>query len=341
MRCSAVLLLFALTASACALPLDAERPLPGAIDAAPPPTLSGCPLLVDEPHGLLGAGGRVRTLPLAGGATLVSVDALHTAAGDIAAAVFTASDLGAGACMTGLPTAVPAHAGVDVSPLGGGLSARLLDVFAVGDQRLAYIQTYIGLDASGIALGVWDEAAQAFVAGPEYLFTADRPEYGDAVLVDGDTVYAYGCQGAGFLSDDCFVARVAADHADDRTAYEFYCAGGGYTGDIDGAWPIFSGGRGLAVARRGDRVYAAYATPLAQVIEVRSGLGPSGPWSAPVAVTACELPAAAFCGDLSTHPGLDADPAWLTLSYGVGSFDPLPAADLRSRIVAVPLADLP
>jgi hypothetical protein len=228
-----------------------------------------------------------------------------------------------------------------VSALGDGVSGTLLAAFAVGGRAFAYVRASRGWDDVGVTLAEWDDDAAAFVAGGEYLFTADRPTYGDAVLVDGDTVYAYGCRPSGFLSESCFVARAAGDRLADPTAYEFYRSGGDFGPDPDSAWPIFEGGGGLAVVARGARVYAVYATPLGGSLHVRSGLGPTGPWSADYEVTACELPEGAFCGGVGAHDTLAPGPDQLALTYAVGSFDPLPAGADQSRLVFVPLAGLP
>ena len=161
------------------------------------------------------------------------------------------------------------------------------------------------------------------------------------MLVDGDRVYAYGCAPSGFLSARCFVARAPVDRLHDRTAYEFYRSGGEFGPDPDTAWPIFEGGGGLAVVSRGARVYAAYVTPLGGTIHVRSGLGPTGPWSADVEVATCDLPAGAFCGGLGAHEALAAAADQLALTYAVSSFAPLPAGADASRLVIVPLGGLP
>lgn len=327
--------------AACAISLDPE-PVPDTALPDDVPEIAGCPLFDDERG--LAATGRVRSF-VRDDRTFFVADALRIEAGDepttIEHAVFEAEALDAATCLRGVPATLPAQGGLDASALGDDVSAHILSTFVAGTRTLAYVHTFEGFELIGVGLAEWDDVAGAFVAGGEYLFTGDRPAYGDAALVVDDTVYAYGCRESGFLTDACYVARVPADRAHDPTAYEFYQDGGGFGTDPDDAWPIFEGGRGLAITSRGDRVYAAYATPLGRTLHVRSGLGPTGPWSAPVQVTRCELPDDAFCSGVAAHPLLDDAPDRLALSYAVGSFEPLPDDAARTRLVIVPLAELP
>lgn len=337
------LALVALTCG-CALSLDETDASPLRADSGVPAPPTCVPFR--EP-GIVGATGRVRSYPApaGGGALRFAVDALELDSGAVAPAVFDGVDPGATGCLARVPDPAPATPALDLAPLGGGLGGSLLDTFEVAGQRYAYVATTAGFDPVGVAIASWDEVAGRFVVAPEHLFTSDRPAYGDAVIVDGDVVYAYGCAGSGFLTDSCYLARVAADRLGDRTAYEFYRGGGpgnDFVASIDEAWPLFEGGGGLAVVARADRVYVAYVTPLGETVTLRSGLGPSGPFSAPLAAARCELPAGGFCRGLSAHPALDAaDPGALTLTYANSSFEPLTAEQRATRMVQVRLDALP
>jgi hypothetical protein len=327
--------------AACAISLDPE-PVPEPVDPDEVPEIPGCPLF-DDGRGL-SAAGRVRSF-VRGDRTWFVADVLRVEDGGgeptaIEPAVFEAGTLDAETCLRGVPEMLPARSGLDTSALAD-VDASILSTFVAGDRTLAYVHAFEGFALIGIALAEWDDAAGAFVARGEYLFTGDRPAYGDAALVVDQTIYVYGCRESGFLTDACYVARVPVDRAHDPTAYEYYQDGGGFGTDPDDAWPIFEGGRGLAITSRGDRVYVAYATPLGRSLHVRSGLGPTGPWSAPVEVTRCELPGGAFCSGVAAHPLLEDAPDRLALSYGVGSFEPLPDDAARTRLVIVPLAELP
>jgi hypothetical protein len=323
----------------CAISLDGTAPETGPDGG--PPALPACRIFQDEARGVA-ATGRVRSYAREGQAVF-AVDGLVTEEGvaAIAPAVFPVDGPDAAACLRGRPAVLPTAPALDARALGGAVSGTLLATFAVGGRAFAYVRAAEGLTGLGVTLAEWDDGAAVFVAQGTYLFTADRPTYGDAALVDGDSVYAYGCQPSGFLSESCFVARAPGDRLHDPTAYEFYRGGGDFGPDPDTAWPIFEGGGGLAVTARGVRVYAVYATPLGGSLHVRSGLGPTGPWSADYEVTTCDLPAGAFCGGVGLHDALAAEPDQLAVTYAVGSFDPLPAGADQSRLVIVPLAGLP
>jgi hypothetical protein len=344
MRCepaplAALVAALAVALGGCAISLDDVGPAP--TPDGGPPALPACRIFRDEARGVA-ATGRVRSFTRAA-QTVFAVDGLVPAAGGavIAPAVFAVDAPDAATCLSGAPAALPASAALDVTALGAGLGGTLLATFAVGDRAFAYVRAAQGWTDVGVALAEWDDGAAAFVARGAYLFTADRPAYGDAVLVDGDVVYAYGCQESGFLRQSCYVARAPGDRLDDPTAYEFYRSGGDFGPDPDSAWPIFDGGGGLAVVARGARVYAVYATPLGVTLHARSALGPTGPWSADYELAACDLPAGAFCGGVGAHEALGAGADALAVTYAVGSFDPLPAGADQARLVLLPLTGLP
>jgi hypothetical protein len=338
-RCLLAVALGVALLGGCAISLD-EAPAAATPDGGPP-ALPACRIFLDEARGVA-ATGRVRSFAR-DAQTVFAVDSLATGAGGaaLAPAVFPVDAPDAAACLRGSPAALPAAAGLDLSALGDGVGGTLLATFVVAGRAFAYVRAAQGWTDIGVTLAEWDDGAAAFVAPGTYLFTADRPAYGDAALVDGDTVYVYGCQSSGFLRESCFVARAPGDRLGDPTAYEFYRSGGDFGPDPDSAWPIFDGGGGLAVVARGARVYAVYGTPLGGSLHVRSGLAPIGPWSADYEVTTCAAPTGAFCGGVGVHEALAAGPDELAVTYAVSSFDPLPAGAAESRLVIVPLAGLP
>jgi hypothetical protein len=125
-----------------------------------------------------------------------------------------------------------------------------------------------------------------------------------------------------------FVARAAVDAIAVPGAYHYWGGGGSWVPDPDRAVPFAEGGTAPSVAwdavRR--RWLLAYAAPLATEISVRSGLGPSGPWSLPVPLGRCALPAedpGAFCADVVLYPWLPPAPNGdgVLLSQQVTTFD--------------------
>jgi len=88
--------------------------------------------------------------------------------------------------------------------------------------------------------------------------------------------------------------------------------------------------------RHADRVVVVYTTPLGDTVFVRTGLGPTGPWSPARALARCRLAEGAFCGGLGLHPALapevdPGEPLALVVSYGVAAFEDLPRASRLTR----------
>ena len=73
---------------------------------------------------------------------------------------------------------------------------------------------------------------------------------------------------------------------------------------------------------------------LGSVIELRTGLGPAGPWSKVLTVASCDVPSddtGAFCSGAVQHPEA-APPGEIALSYAIPSL----SADAGERMAAAP-----
>jgi len=332
---SAEALALAAALGACAVSLEDDEATTPDPDA--PPIATGC--IAGAGGDVLGVTGRLRTLTVDGGLLVVADTVEGPATIADAAWLAPAPTAFAPACDAALVAPADVAPALDATPLAGDADAALLAVFAGDDGTVhAFVRTSRGFDTLGTGVATWDDAARRFVAAPGYLFGAGRPGYGDAALVHEGFVYAYGAQSAGFLAEDCFVARAPLEAITDPTAWRFYVDGDFFGDDPDDAWPIFPGGGNLAVMRAGERVVAVYTTPLGDTIYLRQGLGPTGPWSPAEAVARCALPDGGFCGGLGLHPALadpDGDGATLVVSYGVATFDALPRESLLVRLARV------
>ncbi|MCA9518186.1 MAG: hypothetical protein KC635_24780 [Myxococcales bacterium] len=337
--CRASALLLAATVAVvalggCAVSLDDEAPDTSAAPDAP--LLASCPVAASG--AVAGATGRVQAVSLPDGSVLAVLGAVQHGSGsptEAASVVHLATANTLGACGEGLAAADDAGGGVDVTALDSDAAGTALGVWVEPGEGAvhAFVSVARGFDVLGTGLATLDRATGRFIAGAGYLFAGDgRPSYGDAALVAGGYVYAYGCAASGFLAEDCFVARAPVADAGDRTAWRYFRDGGDFGADPDDAWPLFSGGSGLAVAQVGPRVVVAHATPLGDTVLLRTGLGPTGPWSPAAPTTRCEVPAGAFCGALAFVAPL-ADAGELALTYAVASFEPLDAAARRTRLV--------
>jgi hypothetical protein len=178
-----------------------------------------------------------------------------------------------------------------------------------------------GFDSSG-GIARFDDDTGKFQA-LALLWTSDRPTYGAAAVVSGDFVYVYGGLAARFLAADVYLSRVAPERVTEPTAYEYFGGGGEWTPDADLARPMVEGGQWPSVVWNAEheRFIMAYSAPLARAIQVRSGLGPSGPWSLPYVLGACTLPfPEAFCAGVSHLPTF-ADDGGVALAQSVTTFE--------------------
>ena len=320
-----------LVAPGCAWSLDEDAAAETDVDA---PLRASCPIFADA-GAILGATGRVRTLSLSD-EVLVVADEIVTESGAVGNVAWTAERSGdAASCAADLIAGSELRSGLDATPLAGQHPAAFGAVFAAGARVHAFVFVLDGFERIGTGLATWDSARRQFIAAPPYLFASGRPSYGDAALVEGGFVYAYGTASAGFLAEHCFVARAPVDRLFDPTAWQYYQDGNVFGTDPDEAWPIFGGGGGLGVVGRGGRILAIYAPPLGDVAVLRVGLGPTGPWSPATVVTRCQGPKKAFCTGFDWHPEWAGPSAELpAFTYGLSSFEALPAAQRSTRLVS-------
>lgn len=307
---------------------DLGAPATAAPEAsAPPPVLPACRPFASVP-GVTAVTGAMRSIPEADGGALVIVD--DAVAGD--------------AGVTALGLAVPAGEGVNDCLAGASLTARgrvsvfdppsptaLSGVTSDAGASLYYVDPTSG----GVGVATRDPASGAFRPAPALLWTADRPAFGAAAVASGGDVFAIGCLSARFLDADCYAARVPVGAVFDLAAYDYAVGGGRYSPRVDDAWPMTQGGTSVDlafVAARGEWLLA-YAPPLATKIEARTGVSPTGPWSAPFDVTACELADAdMFCSGVHLHPALASPPGTLALSYAAATL----SGDAAARRAAEP-----
>lgn len=232
--------------------------------------------------------------------------------------------------------ALPAAPILDASPLGPGVIARPTSLVAAGGTAYAFFAAErpdsgaaFGFAEVGRGLARWDGAAGAFV-DPVLLWASDRPSYGSGAAASADYLYAYGGLAARFLSADVYVARVATARAAEPGAWEYWSGGGVWAPAADAAWPMVEGGTDPSVGYHAglERWLLAYSTPLGAEVTVRTGLGPSGPWSRPYLAARCALPFVdeeSFCTHVVLHAAYASEDS-IGLSHGVGSFHRVPSA---------------
>ena len=229
--------------------------------------------------------------------------------------------------------------------------ARPLDVAQTEGGNWQFFETWrfaagapFGVKTIGRGIARLDAASGQFQRGPLF-WTADRPNYGQAAIVDGGWLYAYGCSGsADGWSRDCYVARVPVGQISDINAWQYATGVGQFTANVDDAQPILTGVGDIEVRRHAaatpepsGRLLLTYIKPLDTLLQVRSALGPTGPFSAPHVLGQCEASTGTFCVGAVQHPELDPDAATIAVTFARASFDPLPSDARWPRLAFLPL----
>jgi hypothetical protein len=139
----------------------------------------------------------------------------------------------------------------------------------------------------GRSFAVWDDFASLperpvvspGAAHPTLLFAEGEPSFGTAAVIEGDELYAYGCDQDG-LSFECRLARVAVASVLDRSAWLFF-DGTGWSTDISAARPILEAASIVNVQFNGylGQWVALYSAPLSNDVKLRTAPAVTGPWS--------------------------------------------------------------
>jgi hypothetical protein len=184
--------------------------------------------------------------------------------------------------------------------------------------------SYYGVRALGVELGRVDGDHLAFDGS--FVTFGDGADLGDAAIVDGDFVYAYGhAPGATGLEADMIVGRAAIASIDDPAAWSILGSGGWGVGD---PVPVFGAGPHRSAVLRDPRggggFLHVYAAGFGSEIRLHTAPRPEGPWTASVLLVPCELPAddpGAYCAGPQVHRELidPLDPGAIVVSYSIGS----------------------
>ncbi len=115
---------------------------------------------------------------------------------------------------------------------------------------------------------------------PTLMFLGTGPSFVEGPVVVGDTLYNYGCT-AGFLVQDCRVARVPLADALDRRAWEYDAGGGVWSPNLADAAIVFQGGAANSVFWSGylGSFVDVYSQPVSSDVMYRTAPAPEGPWS--------------------------------------------------------------
>ena len=212
----------------------------------------------------------------------------------------------------------------------------------VGDRLLLFYAkrqaSAVGnLSAVGTGIAVWSDLEfgpiRPVLDGssdePTLLFRAPEPEFGQALLVEGETLYAYGCRDE--LYHPCALARVPVAEVFTRSAWEFW-TGRGWSPEVDEAVALVEAAMVLSVTRNFevDRYLLYYGVDDpggGGELLVRAASAPEGPWSEPVSLLRVDEGTVA---DVIAHP---------EYRRGGGTFELLSyRVDAQTRLLEVELA---
>jgi hypothetical protein len=160
----------------------------------------------------------------------------------------------------------------------------------------------------GTGIAVWDGGRRVerpvLDAGsptPTLMWGRSEVAYSNATLVDGETLYAYGCK-LRWLEHRCRVARVPLADALDKAAWRYY-TGSTWSTDPDAAVAVFNGGAaGTSVfyVPYLDAYMAVYNAAFDNDVSYRVSRTPWGPWSEPQHLFTMRPPQGTF-GNYSAH----------------------------------------
>jgi hypothetical protein len=172
---------------------------------------------------------------------------------------------------------------------------------------------------------------------PDLLFSQNQPSFGSAALVDGDTLYAYGCYNSDF-SVPCVLGRVNIADVTNLSAWTFYAGNGNWSSQPSDAMWVFTANHILNVSWNDylQQYVAVYNQPLSANVMIRTAPEPEGPWSAEVMAFEALPPAAGgnAVDDAQAHPEYNINGGqfiFVTYSHATGAFSS------EERLVSVQL----
>lgn len=167
---------------------------------------------------------------------------------------------------------------------------------------------------------------------PTLMFQGDEVGFTSGSMVEGTTLYSYGCY-PGFLVQECQMAQAPLGDALDRSKWTFYAGNDVWSPDIADAVTVFEGGAANELffdTFLGDYV-TIYSQPLNDDVMYRVSYTPWGPWS-DQALLFTGVPGRTFNYAALSHPEYaegDGQTQYVTYVRNLGSFS------LEVRLVQV------
>lgn len=254
-----------------------------------------------------------------------------------------------------------AHAGNTCQQQPCGARWALWPGAVVGDatrnRALVFYQVVMAqpgnfnFSAVGYSVAIWQDfdgqpqrpTITPGAAHPDLLFGPNAPSFGSAAFADGDTLYAYGCDGSK-SNVPCYLGRVALENVLNLSAWSFYAGNGTWSSNLSAAVTVMNAEPILSVSWNDylQCYVAAYVAPFSQHVRMRTSPAPEGPWSREVAAFDALAPTngGSDVHDAQAHPEFEADDGqtmYVTYSHSTGPF----SSELRLVSVEVRTVNSP
>jgi hypothetical protein len=161
---------------------------------------------------------------------------------------------------------------------------------------------------------------------PDLIFNENQPNFGTASLINGGTLYIYGCgTPTNGFDKGCRLAKVAPGSAQNPSAWMFYAANGAWSSQVSDAVSVFNGSSIVSVSWNSflQQYVAVYSPPFSQNVMMRTAPNPEGPWSAEALAFDAMQPVSGNVYDAHSHSEYDVNGGqtiFVTYSRATGTF---------------------
>ena len=160
----------------------------------------------------------------------------------------------------------------------------------------------------------------------DLMFNDSQPNFGTASLIQGGTLYVYGCGTPTNGADKgCRLAKISPAEAQNLNAWTFYSGKGNWSPQINDAVSVFTGSSIMSVAwnRYLQHYVTVYSPPFSQNVVIRTSPNPEGPWSSELVAFVAMQPVSGNVYDAHAHSEYDVNGGqtiFVTYSRSTGTF---------------------
>jgi Domain of unknown function (DUF4185) len=162
---------------------------------------------------------------------------------------------------------------------------------------------------------------------PDLMFNENEPNFGTASLINGGTLYVYGCGTPTNGTDKgCRLGKVDPGDAQNPSGWAFYAGTGNWSSQLGNATSVFTGSSIMSVSWNSflEQYVAVYSPPFSQNVMMRTAPNPEGPWSAEVVAFEAMQPESGNVYDAHAHSEYDVNGGqaiFVSYSRSTGAFN--------------------